>query len=86
MNRVSILTVQRKQVYHVNFLTFHFLEIHLREGPFKDTPIMKGFLWVRNYQQSDLRIEPETAGWEAQMLLRAKFVTRGQFNETRSIE
>ena len=40
--------------------------MHFCEGPFKDTPIMKGFLRVQNYQKSDVRIEPVTAGWEAQ--------------------
>ena len=43
--------------------------MHLCEGPFKDTQIMKEFLWIRNYQQSDVRIEPGMAGWEARTLL-----------------
>ena len=29
---------------------------------------MNEFLWVQNYQQSDVRIKPKTAGWEARML------------------
>ena len=42
---------------------FYFLEMHLRQGPFKDTPVVK--VWVCIYQQSGVKIEPGTAGWEA---------------------
>ena len=42
------------------FLILHFLEMHLHEVPFKDTPVMK--VWARIAQQSDMRIEPGTAG------------------------
>ena len=40
------------------FLILHFLEMHLHEVPFKDTPDMK--VWARIAQQSDMRIEPGT--------------------------
>ena len=40
------------------FLILHFLEMHLHEVPFKDTPVMK--VWARIAQQSDMRIEPGT--------------------------
>ena len=45
---------------------FLFSVMPLREGPFKDTPVMK--VWVRNYQQSEVRMEPGTAVWEARTL------------------
>ena len=42
--------------------------MHLSEGPIKNTLFMK--VWVRIYQQSDVRIEPGVAGWEAGILSR----------------
>ena len=48
----------------ITFLTSHFLEFHLHEGPFKDTPIMKEFFMGSKLPA--VRFENPTWGWEAQ--------------------
>ena len=40
--------------------------LFLRDAPPSGTPVVK--VWVRFYQQSDVRIEPGTAGWESRTL------------------